>query len=89
MLLSIGSVFSSTNEQTAKYWTIRSVHRSTRLVLRDRYHLGPRAIFGGKLDRSAMVETVVLVACRGGLHDEEVTVMCVLPHKHEDSCLGC
>lgn len=38
----------------------------------NRYHSKPKAVFGGKLDQSAMVETVVLVACRGGLHDEEV-----------------
>ncbi|CAM9095055.1 unnamed protein product, partial [Hapterophycus canaliculatus] len=43
-----------------------------RPLVPNRYHLEPRAIFGGKLDRSAMVETVVLVASRGGLHDEEV-----------------
>lgn len=44
----------------------QSINRSIR------YHREPRAVFGGKLDQSAMVETVVLVACRGGLHDEEV-----------------
>lgn len=35
-----------------------------------RYHREPK--LGDKLDRSAMAETVVLVACRGGLRDEEV-----------------
>ena len=29
-------------------------------------------LFGGKLDLSALVETVVLVASKGGLRDEEV-----------------
>ena len=38
-----------------------------------RYHSPPRALFGGKLDQSALVESVVLLACRGGLQDEEVS----------------
>lgn len=37
-----------------------------------RYHSPPRALFGGKLDQSALVESVVLLACRGGLQDQEV-----------------
>lgn len=40
-----------------------------------RYHSQPKAVFGGKLDQSAMVETVVLVACRGGLHNQEVRLL--------------
>lgn len=40
-----------------------------------RYHRQPKAVFGGKLDQSAMVETVVLVACRGGLHNQEVRLL--------------
>ncbi|CAN0093853.1 unnamed protein product, partial [Ectocarpus sp. 12 AP-2014] len=43
-----------------------------RPLVPNRYHRAPKALFGGKLDQSAMVETVVLVACRGGLHDQEV-----------------
>lgn len=38
-----------------------------------RYHKPPK-LFGGKVERWAFVETVVLVACRGGVHDEEVRV---------------
>lgn len=36
-----------------------------------RYSVVPK-LFGGKVDRFALAETLVLVACRGGLHDEEV-----------------
>ncbi|CAN0300413.1 unnamed protein product [Pylaiella littoralis] len=43
-----------------------------RPLVPNRYHRPPKAVFGGKLDQSAMVETVVLVACRGGLHNQEV-----------------
>lgn len=39
-----------------------------------RYKVPPK-LFGGKVDRWALVETVVLVACKGGVHDEEVRVL--------------
>lgn len=43
-----------------------------RPLVPNRYHSPPKALFGGKLDQSALVESVVLLACRGGLQDQEV-----------------
>lgn len=50
-----------------------------------RYHSPPKALFGGKLDRSALVESVVLLACRGGLQDQEVSVRATAGRAREEA----